>query len=123
MAKKPVRGICKLCLKEKDLLDSHLMPKALYSLGESKKVNQIKVTPDYVMTTSRHVRTYLLCLGCETLLNREGENWLLPLLARPDGRFELYESVTRSQPFAGVSQIAVYSCNNIPAVNVHSVTH
>src|SRR3982074_2531244 len=105
------RGICKLCLEDKELCDSHLLPKSLYALLKSKKKDPVMVTSEVARHTSRQVKHYLLCSVCEDILNRGGETWLLPLLATIEGNFPLFDIITSIPPEADELDIKAYSAS------------
>src|SRR5579863_6657832 len=75
-------GVCKLCLQQKALQDSHFIPRAMYKYlrdpDESKKNrNPTLVGRKITATTSKQVTDYVLCTDCEGLFNRNAENWML----------------------------------------------
>jgi hypothetical protein len=74
------QGACKLCLKVKPLLRSHLLPAAMYKYildPKKKNDNPVVVGRKITATTSKQVVEYLLCASCEDLFNRNGERWML----------------------------------------------
>ena len=75
---------CPLCLQEKPLIMSHMMPSAIYDYTRGPSGHHISMTPDLVIETDREVQARLLCRECDNDLNNYGESWLLPLLARID---------------------------------------
>jgi len=73
-------GVCKLCLKAKDLQNSHFIPAAMYKYARTpshKNRNPVLVTRKRTTTTSKQVTDYVLCAACEDLFNKNGENWML----------------------------------------------
>jgi hypothetical protein len=69
-------GICKLCLQEENLQESHLMPRALYKKLRSKG----KGNNDPCVVTARDFRRssgqytdYVFCKKCEDRLNVEAK--------------------------------------------------
>ena len=74
-------GICKLCLRQKDLQNSHLMPRALYvkSRGSGTKGNQdpYVVTVKDTKQSSHQTKDYVLCHDCEQLFCKNGEDLIL----------------------------------------------
>ena len=69
----PVPGICKLCKQQRDLLDSHLLPKAVYkhirrSDGAGNKI--VAVSHEIVTFTDRQIQDHLLCADCEDRFGR-----------------------------------------------------
>ena len=61
------RGICKLCGKDSELQDSHLIPKAMYP------PDAIWMNRTVSVQSNRQMKQYLLCKGCEDLFNKNGE--------------------------------------------------
>src|SRR5258708_14354554 len=76
---------CPLCLEEKAIIRSHLLPSGVYKFCRAPDSEPIIVTPEVVMQSSREIQDYLLCKDCDQMLSQKGENWLLPLLAEIDG--------------------------------------
>lgn len=57
-----VVGICKFCGKEKELIQSHIIPKVLYKFGENGGVVEVDV---------KHVKINkepLMCKECDTAM-------------------------------------------------------
>lgn len=65
-------GKCKMCLQEKALVKSHLMPSALYDYCRKGEHRPIKVGGGFVIPTDRQTQDYLLCTDCEDVLNSGG---------------------------------------------------
>src|SRR5260221_14227885 len=59
---------CPMCLLMKPVVESHLIPEALYSHVTDGKSSPIRVGDGYVIPTDRQIKTYLLCLDCEDIL-------------------------------------------------------
>jgi hypothetical protein len=85
-----LRGICKLCLRNKDLQDSHLLPAAAYARlrgttpGEENPIfvsSPRGVEEAVMLQKSKQVQDYVLCWDCEQLLCNRGEDWVLERLA------------------------------------------
>jgi hypothetical protein len=73
-------GVCKLCLKTKDLQKSHFIPKAMYRYlrdSSSRDPNPVVVGRDVTATTSKQITDYVLCAECEDLFNKHGESEVL----------------------------------------------
>lgn len=119
-------GICKLCLMNKRLAKSHLMPAALYETCRAPYSEPIKVSSEIVLETSRQTQDYLLCDGkdgCEEVLNSGGENWTLPMLMRKDRTFPLYDILAAATPEFDEPDLKAYSASKIPAIDVAKLTH
>src|SRR6266850_1626361 len=80
---------CSLCLEDKELVKSHLIPRAMYDYCRTADSEPVLMTTEVMMQTSRQLQDHLLCKLCEDVLNVGGEQWLLPLLARIDQTFPL----------------------------------
>lgn len=116
-------GICKLCLKSKDLVQSHLMPRALYDLCRTKESEPVRATSEVIMQTSRQTKDYLLCEQCEEILNKEGENWVLPKLARFKGDFPLHSILEKVPPDVSEGTASCYAASRNPEIDIDSIVH
>jgi hypothetical protein len=99
------------------------MPAALYALCDAPDSNPVQVTADVVMQTSYQTQDYLLCLECEDVLNKRGENWLLPKLATIDGKFPLYDMLRQGTPVAEQDQRQIYAAARNPKIDVAKISH
>lgn len=120
------RSICKLCLQEADLQDSHLLPRAIYKLfrsSASPNVGPIHVSAKNVFHTSSQVKAHLLCTACENLLNRRGERWVLPLIAQPNGQFPLNQILLKTSPDVAFADTLAFSACKNPEINVDALAH
>ena len=108
-------GICKLCLQTKDLQDSHLIPRAMYSYirtSAKKNPNPVIVGRDVTATTSKQGSDYVLCSDCEQLLNRNGESWMLRQVW--DGkRFPLLDRLSLAHRDYTFQEALVFSGNAV----------
>jgi hypothetical protein len=71
---------CKLCGLEKQLRDSHYLPKALYKLVRAEQLenpNPIMSVNGKLVQISDQFRGYVFCADCEDRLNKSGELWTL----------------------------------------------
>ena len=117
-------GICKLCLEEKPLCDSHLVPSALYKLCRHGDDGLLRMNTKEVIISKEETSFPLLCFECETRLNKDGENWLLPKLAQRDHSFPLYEIlVTSTEPDCIVDGSAAYACSRIDQFAFRKITN
>lgn len=118
------QGICKMCLAHKELVESHLMPRALYNYCRSGDSEPIKVSSEIAMITSRQTKDYLLCFECEGVLNKGGEMWILPKLAAKDRKsFPLYEIISGTVPAFDEPDMKIYYGANIPGLEIAKITH
>src|ERR1700731_2856628 len=95
-------GVCALCLRTRELCDSHLVPKALYRVARAA---ENRSHPDPVLLTSKVRRQtslqatqYLLCAECEKRFDQNGEGWVMRHCYRGRDRFRLRELLRRATP-------------------------
>jgi hypothetical protein len=92
---------CALCGNQAVLIDSHLLPKAIYRLIRDTEVanpNPVLVTEGKDTQTSRQIKRYLLCSVCEDLFNKNGEGWTLKHCYRGPGKFLLRDILRTTTP-------------------------
>jgi hypothetical protein len=106
-----VIGKCKLCLKQKQLQESHLMPSALYAPG--KKGIQF-ATRSQSGQNPQHMKAHLLCSDCEQRFNRLGESEVLRWLA-PKARkqFPLHDRLRVALPCGEIPPQSVYNSTDV----------
>jgi hypothetical protein len=126
-----LRGICKLCLDEKELQQSHLLPAGAYARlrgaqpGEEHPVlvSSPKGVEEAVMLqTSKQVQDYVLCSGCEQLLCNRGEDWILERLAVGLAS-PLYYAIGGLEPIIDETDFKTYSVVGNPEFDVERITH
>lgn len=92
------RGICKLCLLEKDLQESHLLPRSLYKkvrgTGRGDKDPTVVAIGKKPKTTSHQYKDYVLCWDCEQRFNVNGEDYVMRL-AQTKGKLPLLEMLEK----------------------------
>ena len=116
-------GKCKMCLHEKMLVRSHLMPAALYDYCRKGEHRPIKVGMGFVVPTDRQTQDYLLCEDCEDVLNSGGERWILDKLATWERTFPLYDVLTKVPPLFDEDGMVVYLAGQNPEIAVEKLTH
>jgi hypothetical protein len=107
-----VVGKCALCLSERKLQLSHLLPRALYRLiGSGTDPSH----PDTVLLTGRgerksseQARRHLLCADCEQRLNDNSERWVLRNCYRGRGRFRLRQELRTRIPVDPNPELLAY---------------
>jgi hypothetical protein len=117
---------CKLCLQNKPLQESHLIPAAVYKRFYSPShpnPNPMLISSRGVIQTSRQTKTHLLCNECEDVLNRNGEKWVLPRIANVDKSFPLFDMLTKVSPDCVLPNISAYSASRNQEINVAALTH
>lgn len=117
------QGICKLCLEDKPLCDSHLAPAGLYRYCKAAELGPVRMTAGEIAVADDELTTYLLCEECEQRLNRDGENWLLPKLATIEKKFPFYDIVTAVAPDTSEDGVAAYACARNPEIGFRKLTN
>jgi hypothetical protein len=127
-------GICKLCLEEKELRDSHYIGAALYKISRNRG-GPVVGTPELFIGIDNQVHDYLLCGDCELLFSRNGEDYVAPLLKQGENDFPLLEMFNDKKPFgtglqhgdafrsgevgADVTKLAYYALSMFWRASVH----
>src|ERR1700688_2278345 len=125
--------VCKLCLKEKSLQKSHLIPAAAYQgLLESPNTNPVLTsfnsnTQEHRMVeTSQQIQEYLLCWDCEQLLREKGEDWILAHVARNGLASPLFDVLTPHKPLLAGGpgdDLDIYATTGIPEFEKDKIIH
>src|SRR5438552_6013050 len=98
LGSKETVSICKLCSQNKPLIRSHLIAKRIYSLVGTEQEAPIIINSRVIMHSSRQTKDFLLCRECDNLLSKNGENWIIPKLARQNGQFLLADHLQNFPP-------------------------
>ncbi len=95
-------GICKLCLLEKDLCNSHYIPAAAYKYNratELKNPHPVMLTGGSPKQGTAQIRDYAFCVECENRFRTNGETWVLGNIPHDDGEsFPLRDAALASPP-------------------------
>jgi hypothetical protein len=110
MAKRKQVGECRLCSFEKDLRDSHYLPKRLYAFlraWQLENPNPVMSIGNELKQISDQYRAHLFCQDCEDLLNKNGEKWVLANVPKDyDADFPLHTAINKLTPkFAGQNYV------------------
>jgi hypothetical protein len=88
---------CRLCLQERKLSDSHIIPEAFWKPGydEKHRINAIEHARDYGKVLQKGIREPLLCQSCEEYLNDNYETyssnlWFTPPILPKNAEKEYY---------------------------------
>ena len=93
---------CGLCLQDRVLKKSHLMPKSLYKVTmnffsePAKDFVAISMEEGSSWYTNNQIKTPFLCGTCENLLSKEGEKTVCGECYRGDGKFILRDKVKKA---------------------------
>jgi hypothetical protein len=114
-----VLGICKLCLVNKDLRKSHLVPRSLYkkvrTRGAGNNEPGIRFVNGRTGRSSHQFQDCVLCAECEHRFNVNGEDYVMRLTLR-DGRLPLLEMLERARTTAERDGLKAYSTADTPEV-------
>jgi hypothetical protein len=117
---------CPLCLRENQKLqDSHYLPQAAYKPSRAsglKNPNPVLIANGRMVQTSDQVRDFVFCWDCEQMLNREGENWVMPQLASKEG-FPLLALLHSVPPAIAEGDFDVYYCAGIGGIDCEKLAH
>jgi hypothetical protein len=70
-------GKCALCLLQKDLQKSHLIPASMFRIiRKSQSSDPVFMTAKHIGTSSRQITAHELCWDCEQLFRQNGEDWM-----------------------------------------------
>jgi len=121
MAQKSVYGVCKLCLKRKQLQKSHYIPRALYNLCRPQEGNPIVVTSSVVKASPKQMWKHLLCSDCEQTFSKRGEDYSLDMVFRTD-RFSLLDKIRLAVPFSLSGETPMYSGTQL-GIKTHKLAY
>lgn len=116
-------GTCKLCLKEKPLVNSHLMARGVYDLCRPPDGDPILLSSEVIMQSGRQLQHPLLCKDCDASLSRNGENWVLPLLATIEGAFPFFDILQEIPPELVDGNSKLYAASRNPEIDTSKLTH
>jgi hypothetical protein len=75
-----------------------------------------------VFQTSKQITGHVLCFHCEQILNKKGEDWVLPQLSTLQA-FPLYEKLTTIEPAIVEGDFAAYEGIRVPDIRTDSLIH
>ncbi len=112
-------GMCGLCLQQKELQDSHLLPASLYKQLRDRSAgsndNPVVVTNERAFTSSQQVSSHFLCADCELRFSANGENYVVAQCAKRDGKFNLRDLLQAAPPIDGFKKdgAAIYEVQGL----------
>lgn len=112
-----------MCLEVKPVVQSHLLPKALYAhLGSG---NPIRIGDGVIRPMRGPYQAYLLCLQCEDILNKRGEVWVCPRLGWENRSFPLFDLFMKGGAAFQVGEKGegIYHAEKNPEIDVEKIVH
>jgi len=121
------KGTCKLCLKERNLCDSHYMPGALYKYSratELKNPHPIVLTGTKPKRGTGQIRDYLLCRKCENRFRVRGETWVLSNIPHDYGKpFALRSAALATTPAMIRGDVGLIAGRTTPAFDIDKLIY
>ncbi len=119
-------GVCSLCLRTRELRESHFLPKALYRLilaRENRSPHPVRLTSEGREQTAFQATHRLLCAECEIRFDQNGENWVMRHCYRGQGVFRLRAILAATDTLEANADFQLYSASSAPAVNVEQLAY
>jgi hypothetical protein len=120
-------GVCKLCLKEANLLDSHYLPKRTYSMNMARSLknpNPVTLARGQAKQVSDQLRGHTFCAACEDRLNKNGEKSVLATIPGDyGGAFPLQDALEPETPTFIGEDINVYAGRKINAFDIDKLVY
>lgn len=113
-------GVCKLCLRQRDLQSSHFLPAAVYKAllnPEETNPSPYLMSETKTVESSRQIKDYVLCGDCERLFNDNGERWVLAHMDRGKN-FPLRETLRKAIPIRSIPGLTTYAAGAIAEIDV-----
>lgn len=117
-------GQCKLCLSQKELMDSHFLPASIYKLCRDGATGQnpIAVSRGVAKHTTEQISDYVFCSDCEKRLNENGEVWIHLNMARPEG-FLIRDALEKVPPAMATDNFAIYAGSTVPGIDMDQLSY
>ena len=119
-------GACKLCGLEKDLLDSHYLPRSVYKSNREKTLRNQNpiILGAKVRQDQEQVTDYVFCADCEERFSKHGESWVLRRIPHEYGQsFELQDALRNETPFFVGPGINLYAGAKISAFDMDKLVY
>jgi hypothetical protein len=114
---------CPLCLKVKPIVDSHLIPAALFAYCDTPEMSPVRVGGGSIFPTDRQIHAYLLCGECEDILNKGGETWMNPKFCTMQRVFPFYELLVSGPVAENESDGGLYYAASNPLLDTEKLMH
>jgi hypothetical protein len=120
-------GVCALCLRTRELCDSHLVPKALYRVtraaGHRSHPDPVLLTSSLRRQTSFQATQYLLCAECEKRLDQNGEDWVMRHCYRGRDRFRLRGLLQRATAIHADDEDTVFNASTVAGMDIEKAVY
>jgi hypothetical protein len=119
-------GKCKLCLFDKELQESHYLPRSIY---KSDRARQLKnqnpvVIGKTIRQDQEQITDFVFCSDCEQRFSKYGESWVLGKLPHDYGEpFPLQDALLSEMPFYIGPGLNLYAGAKIPAFNMDKLVY
>ncbi len=118
---------CKLCLLERDLQESHYIPRFGYKAARAsqlKNQNPVVLVPGGVRQSQQQMKDYVFCAECEQRFNEGGEKWVLARLPRDYHEpFVLQEALIPAKPLVISPGLDLYEGTKLAAFNMDKLVY
>lgn len=81
------------------------------------------LSPEIIIESDRMLHDYVFCDDCEDIFNKGGESWVLPLLARLETSFPLYDLLTKQAPSQVLDETKIYLAARNPEIQSGKLIH
>jgi hypothetical protein len=119
-------GRCPLCLNDRELCASHLLPAAAYKPLRASHQNNphpLILTDTVAYQTSRQATAYLLCRCCEERFHQNGEDWILSHSYRSPAAFRFRDALIRGTPYFKGPEGTLYAAADIAELDMERVIY
>lgn len=119
-------GCCRLCLQQRELRSSHLIPKSMYKLlrsDESSNPNPFIHGADRSLQTSKQAQQHLLCHDCEQRFSKRGEAWVMSHCWRSVEEFRIQQILLKSNPIIENDALKVYAGSAVPELDMDKLVY
>ena len=116
-----------MCLKDRQLLDSHYLPKRAYAMNMARSLknpNPVSIAHGMAMQISDQLRGPTFCEECERRFSVNGEQWVLAKLPKDyEEPFPLKDALVTEMPFFTGHNIKVYAGRNISGFDMDKLIY
>ena len=129
MTIEPPVGKCRLCGREGELKESHLLPRSTYVLLQRragvKNPRPLFISDTFAGQIQSQFKDYLLCTSCEQRFSDNGETWLMGNCYRDDKHFFIREKILQTPPVFELEDpaITIYSATLAPEIQSDKIIY